>query len=906
MTRARRPAAGRRRRRGPPLRTWQRARAPLRRGGGPARAATGAGGVRAARRAAGSRRLPAGVRAPGRGPSRRSSADAADASRDLLSARPARPATRASPCCVEAFLRPTAPDGRLLLAGTGSRCRLPDDPRVVRLGRLTASEVSAQLASARAVVLPSLPALRPEGAPLALIEALVHGRPLVVSDDPGCREIARDRRAPAGRAGRARRRRARAGRAIGELLDHDRAGGAARRRRGRGGGSSTRRRPGWRGSRDAYDRTRSRVSHRRGADARPAGAPGRLPRGAARRAAARATSCWSSTPPSAVPVDRRAPGSTRPGALAGPQPRLAGGRADVVAFVDDDVQVAAGLARRARRRARRRRRGRAAGVAVPPAQQGIERPVAVTADVPASSCCRSTARCAGCQRQPGRPPLRRWRPSAASTSGSARAPGRAPARTSSCRTGCCGAGCAVRYGPARAGRTTTSGATGASCCGSTTATASGPARGPPGAAGRPGAPVLREALVGQRAATGRPATCGDGYQFGVADRPGPRGGHGRRGCSRGRRRAVKVALYHPWVYLRSGVERWMVELITRSRHDWTVYTHHYEPDATYPEVRRRCGVRELSREVSVRRSLGPLRARRRTLRGRSCPTTAAGAAGVVRGARRPGRLRSTVPVAAYCHTPLKILHDPAACATVRRSSRCPGGWRSATIGPAFDAVDRRAWRHYRPRAGQQHRDAGADPGGRAAAVRSRRGAEPGVHASWWTADRARTASRCCSTPAGSCGRRTSSSRSTTVAPARPPRPAGRRRHGRREEPRLPAALRARAAGLPVTFEIAPSDERLRELYATATALLFTAAQRGLRHGRARGDGGRHAGARGRRRRAAQHRRARRRRLAAAADTGGVRRAGARGPGRRRAALRPARRGRRAAAAGTPTSPGSTT
>jgi glycosyltransferase involved in cell wall biosynthesis len=91
---------------------------------------------------------------------------------------------------VEAFLAADRPDARLLLAGTGP-LRLPNDPRVVRLGRLSRAEVSAQLGSARAVLLPSLPALRPEGAPLALIEALVHGRPLVVSDDPGCREVAR-------------------------------------------------------------------------------------------------------------------------------------------------------------------------------------------------------------------------------------------------------------------------------------------------------------------------------------------------------------------------------------------------------------------------------------------------------------------------------------------------------------------------------------------------------------------------------------------------------------------------------------------------------------------------------------------------------------------------------------------
>ena len=92
---------------------------------------------------------------------------------------------------------------------------------MVRLGRLSRPEVSVQLGLARAVVLPSLPALRPEGAPLALIEALVHGRPLIVSDDPGCREIARGgSERPAGLVVPAGDLLALA-EAIGDLLDHD-------------------------------------------------------------------------------------------------------------------------------------------------------------------------------------------------------------------------------------------------------------------------------------------------------------------------------------------------------------------------------------------------------------------------------------------------------------------------------------------------------------------------------------------------------------------------------------------------------------------------------------------------------------------------------------------------------------
>jgi glycosyltransferase involved in cell wall biosynthesis len=98
---------------------------------------------------------------------------------------------------VEAFARVEHPRARLLLAGGGrsqaslAASRVVRDGRAVLLGTLDRGQVSSLLASARAVVLPSLLARRPEGSPLALVEGLVHGRPLVVSDDPGSVELTR-------------------------------------------------------------------------------------------------------------------------------------------------------------------------------------------------------------------------------------------------------------------------------------------------------------------------------------------------------------------------------------------------------------------------------------------------------------------------------------------------------------------------------------------------------------------------------------------------------------------------------------------------------------------------------------------------------------------------------------------
>ena len=63
---------------------------------------------------------------------------------------------------------------------------------------------------------------------------------------------------------------------------------------------------------------------------------------------------------------------------------------------------------------------------------------------------------------------------------------------------------------------------------------------------------------------------------------------------------MRVALYHPWVYLKSGLERTLLEIHRRSRHEMRIYTSHYDRQGTYPELAS-TGVVELPR-VSVRRS----------------------------------------------------------------------------------------------------------------------------------------------------------------------------------------------------------------------------------------------------------------------------------------------------------------
>jgi glycosyltransferase involved in cell wall biosynthesis len=286
---------------------------------------------------------------------------------------------------------------------------------------------------------------------------------------------------------------------------------------------------------------------------------------------------------------------------------------------------------------------------------------------------------------------------------------------------------------------------------------------------------------------------------------------------------VRVALYHPWIYLTSGIERSFVELLPRSRHDWLLLTHHHEPDATYPELRD-ARIVELSPRVSVRRSLVPL-AQAAWRIGRSrLPLD--GAQSLLVSSEGLGDLvapRSPVPVAAYCHTPLKILHDPASRAALVGSSpvRRAG---LGVLGAAFEAVDRRAWRSYRHVLANSAETAARI---RAARLVPRGPVEvlhPGVDLSRF--------------PPGTQAREDFLLVAGRIMWQKDVELALEtldvlQRKGKRlqlvvagavDEKSRPylAELRARAEGLDVRFETDPSDARLSELYRTCALLLFTA------------------------------------------------------------------------------------
>lgn len=159
---------------------------------------------------------------------------------------------------------------------------------------------------------------------------------------------------------------------------------------------------------------------------------------------------------------------------------------------------------------------------------------------------------------------------------------------------------------------------------------------------------------------------------------------------------MKVALYYPWVYLKSGCERTIVEIVRRSRHQWTIYTNRYEPEATFPELRS-MNVVELPR-VPVRRTfLQVLRAawqlvgQRLPLRDERILFVFCEGLGdfVVFRNRK-------IHTACVCFTPLRAAFDPAYQENYVRNHGNSRARRLALhIGAAaFRAVDRIAWQRF--------------------------------------------------------------------------------------------------------------------------------------------------------------------------------------------------------------------
>ncbi|WP_430911755.1 glycosyltransferase family 4 protein [Methylobacterium sp. sgz302541] len=156
---------------------------------------------------------------------------------------------------------------------------------------------------------------------------------------------------------------------------------------------------------------------------------------------------------------------------------------------------------------------------------------------------------------------------------------------------------------------------------------------------------------------------------------------------------MKVAVYYPWVYLRSGIERSIIELKRRSRHEIAIYTNHYDPEGTFPDLKE-MAVTELSR-VSVERSYAAVGqaalsiARTKIPDGHDVLLVCCDGLGPLLTFRN-----RSIPAVNLCFTPLRAAYDDAY--RERLLARDGASRRPAKIAAeaAFRALDRLAWRNF--------------------------------------------------------------------------------------------------------------------------------------------------------------------------------------------------------------------
>lgn len=157
---------------------------------------------------------------------------------------------------------------------------------------------------------------------------------------------------------------------------------------------------------------------------------------------------------------------------------------------------------------------------------------------------------------------------------------------------------------------------------------------------------------------------------------------------------MRVALYYPWVYLRSGAERMMLEMVTRSRHEWVIYTNHYLPEQTFPEYRDLPLV-ELARVPVSRRYAAVSNAALTILRQK---IDLSGFDALMVSSEGLGDFitfrNHSVPVICYCHTPLKVIHDRAMRQRYLETHGRLTKLAFLFFSIAFRFFDKLAWRHY--------------------------------------------------------------------------------------------------------------------------------------------------------------------------------------------------------------------
>lgn len=157
---------------------------------------------------------------------------------------------------------------------------------------------------------------------------------------------------------------------------------------------------------------------------------------------------------------------------------------------------------------------------------------------------------------------------------------------------------------------------------------------------------------------------------------------------------MRIAAYYPWIYLTSGVERTILEMCRRSRHDYTLFTNHFEPEHTFPGFSD-VPIVELHK-VSVERNLLPvLRAastialQKLRLNEFDLMVVHCDGLGDLTLARH-----SKIPVVCFCHTPLRPVFDASYRARALARYKGIGHLAFRGFAAAFRKLDQVLWSRY--------------------------------------------------------------------------------------------------------------------------------------------------------------------------------------------------------------------
>jgi glycosyltransferase involved in cell wall biosynthesis len=125
------------------------------------------------------------------------------------------------------------------------------------------------------------------------------------------------------------------------------------------------------------------------------------------------------------------------------------------------------------------------------------------------------------------------------------------------------------------------------------------------------------------------------------------------------KKRLRVALFVPWLYLKGGSEKTILKLVQGSRHDFTVFTSHFDSGKTFPEFGKirvietarapvQRGVLQLA-EVAAKLSSLKLPLEEGKFDALVVSTAGFGEFALFR--------NHSLPTLGICHTPLKVIHD---------------------------------------------------------------------------------------------------------------------------------------------------------------------------------------------------------------------------------------------------------